>query len=228
MPAEQALGRFVHRVGIERRRNVPDPAGEQGGAGATVQDAIAIGAADRGEAGVPALRRRRRRTARPRGVASCGSSVRRGLSRPGWCRAARAARPAPMACTPASVRPATTADDRLAAVQLGGSGLQHLLDREPGCLALPADERRAVVFQQERPAAAPHPNPSDGPSRHRMSAQERARPPWRGDRPSCTRVSRSAPSPQATVSRSSSTVPGGPRPLPAQPPAPSASRRAAW
>ena len=44
------------------------------------------------------------------------------------------------------------AGDGRAVVQSGGGGFQHFLNRQPGRLALPADERRTVVFQTGGPS----------------------------------------------------------------------------
>ncbi len=50
------------------------------------------------------------------------------------------------------------AGDGFAVIQLRGGGFEHFLHREPGRLALPADERCAVVLQKEGPAGvAPSP-----------------------------------------------------------------------
>ena len=53
--AEQRLCSRMHGSGIERRMHVPNTANEQGGACTAVEDAIAIGAVDGREAGVPAV-----------------------------------------------------------------------------------------------------------------------------------------------------------------------------
>src|SRR5690242_2489998 len=81
-------------------------------------------------------------------------------------------------------------------------------------LRLPADERRAVIFDGE--LVAGHRTRSQcnvlpraiGKPRRNSSARV-------GFRPSrCSSISRTAPSPHATVSSSSSTRPGSPAPLP--------------
>ena len=142
--------------------NVPDAAGEQGRAGAAVQDAVAIGAADRREAGVPALRRAARPAARPPDAASCDSSVRRAPGAPEACPADRAARPAPRRARRRRCgrrrcwRPARRGSVSTAAVS------STCLHRQAAGLALPADERGAVVLQQQSPAGHARSGVSDG------------------------------------------------------------------
>ena len=220
-------GQRLHRVGVERRRDVPDPAREQRGAGAAVEDAIAVGAADRREPGIPALRR------------ADGPQHHHGMwfhvevqrvaerSAQRCRRAARAARPAPRhARRHRCGRPRPLAH-RLAAIELGGRVLQHLLHREPGCLTLPADKWRAVVFQQQRPAAAPM---SPGWSQATLHVRAgRPRSAIAGRPASCTRRQAQRPlaagDSQPLVQHRSRRA--APTPPPAQPPAPSAPRRAA-
>src|SRR5579884_1741522 len=86
--------------------------------------------------------------------------------------------------------------------------LQDLLHGKPVFLTLPADKRRAIVFQKQRKCGHQCKRVPLGTGwPRRKSAAVRALPPASGARPS-----RKAPRPQATVSRSSNVTPGGPEP----------------
>jgi hypothetical protein len=148
VPAEQRLRRFVHRRGVQALREVPDAAGIEGRPRRAVQDAVAVAAPDGGEAGGEALRRA--------GGAQHGDGVRAGVE------VQRLAHPfrrqvggdvdlRDLALGVHAGVGAAGGDGggRGAAVQMGGGGLDHRLDGEAVLLALPADEGRAVVFQQQ-------------------------------------------------------------------------------
>ena len=142
----------------------------------------------------------------------------------------RAARPAPMACTPASVRPATRAGNRMprfsraAAVSSTSCTESPLAWRCQPTNGAPSYSSRSAQRGHRQCIAA-----RDRPSRHRDAAQEGLRAPWPARPADCTRRQ-----PQRALSRRRPSAarpapcPGGPQPAPAQPPAPSASRRAGW
>ena len=145
------LASVMHRAGVERSWNVPNLAGEQGRSGATVENTIAIGAAGRREPGVPTLR--------------CADGPQHHHGRWFHMEVQRVANrlrrddvgqlqlcDLPLGVHACVGAPGHDRCNRLAAIEFGGGVLQHLLHREPGCLTLPADKWRAVVFQQKRPA----------------------------------------------------------------------------
>ena len=90
---------------------------------------------------------------------------------------------------------------------------QHALHRRPVVLALPADERRAVVFDRELVARHGALSPRRVPARNARAAQKSSA--FIACLPArCNSRMRTAPSPHAIVSASSSTVPGAPAPSP--------------
>ena len=90
------------------------------------------------------------------------------------------------------------------AAKLRDRGFDRLLHRQPLRLALPADEPGAVIFDRQLVAGHGNKVPAGiGQPRRNASAARGARP------GRCSLNGRSAPDPQATDSRSSSTVPGG-------------------
>src|SRR5690606_14335865 len=97
----------------------------------------------------------------------------------------------------------------LLAAEAAHGVFQRLLHRSAVALPLPAAKRRAVVFEDQ--LVAGHGVPSRAPTGRRNPRRKASAdiglPPAR-----CTLVSRSAPSPQAMVRRSSSTSPGEPAP----------------
>ena len=221
MPAEQRLRRRVHRRGVERRWHVPDPAGQQRRPRAAVQDAVAVGAADRGEArrsSPPAPAPRRSTTTgcgfmwkfsasrTVRGGSVAGSVELRHLAlgmhagigaagddagRP--ARRRSAARPRPPAPPAPRARSPGAASRRTAPPSYSSSSAQ-----------------RGISSSQRVPAGT------------RMPAQEAVGRPSRARPGRCTRVSRSAPRRRRPVSRRPAPSRARPTRRPARPPAPSA------
>ena len=200
VPAQQRLRRRMHRRGIERRPDMPDPAGLQRRPGAAVEDAVAVARAATAEnrAFQPVGRQRRAAARRP-DAASCGSSARRAAGRGGIVVGpGRAAPPGPRharrhRCGRRRRWPAGT--PRSAAPPLPPA---PAWTERPLAWRCQPTNGRAVVFQRQ--GVARH-QPSRRPGRHRRSRAGTPPPSIAAAPGRCTRVSRSAPSPQATVSR---------------------------
>jgi hypothetical protein len=147
VPADEQLRSRMHGLRIKAARHPPRPAGVQGETGAAVDDAVEVMALARREPGVEAVGGRFRRPYRHRmgsqmGIDGVADGV--GLPGPGKIEMgdlthgvhARIGAPGPLHM------------DMLAA-ERGYRRLQHALDRHAVVLHLPADERRAVIFDQE-------------------------------------------------------------------------------
>ena len=232
MPAEQRLRRLMHRRGIERRWHVPDPAGLQRRPGAAVQDAVAIAAAGRREAGVPALRRQR------------GAQHDDGMRLRVWkfsasrSRSRRQIAPArsicatwPSACTPASVRPAAMLADGLAAISCAAASSSTCWteSRSPGA-ASRRTARRRYSSRVQRVAAALDAPSERSPGGTGECRAGRPRPPWRGA-PGALQPQRAAARPAAGDGQRARPAPSPGAPAPAgaaRPPAPRSARRAMW
>src|SRR5208282_5731449 len=93
--------------------------------------------------------------------------------------------------------------DALAAEALN-SGFQDFLHRKPVSLALPADQAGAVIFERQLVAGHGRIVPGGMAKPRRKTEDSSAARPAR-----CSRISRSAPWPQAIARVPSSTVPGG-------------------
>ena len=146
--ADQPLRGRVHRLGVERARHAPGAAAIEREIGAAVDDAIEIVAL----ASPRSARRNRPATFSAESTATgcgrrCALSASRTLS-VSQSLARSTCATCPSACTPASVRPAPCTCDLLAAERL-----DRLRQRRPAptavVLDLPADERRAVIFDGE-------------------------------------------------------------------------------
>jgi hypothetical protein len=130
---------------------MPDAAGKQGRAGTTIQDAIAVHPADRGETSIPSLRRDGRLQNHHRMrlhvvVQRIADFVcREAVGQFDLCDLTRRVHPRVRA-------PGDCAGDRCAMVQVRCGRFKHLLHRQSCRLSLPSHKRLAVVFQQEAPA----------------------------------------------------------------------------
>ena len=148
---EQALCGRVHGGGIQWVGDVPDLAGHQRRTAAAVEDAEAIGAADGGEAGAPVVGH------------LCG---RKDHNRMGLHVVVQSVPDGPGAVDGGQVdvgdlafgvdsgvgSAGDDAGDGGAVVEVGGGLFEDRLDGQASDLALPPDERGAVVFKQQRPA----------------------------------------------------------------------------
>src|SRR5262249_3783318 len=211
MPTDEALRRRLHGRDIERLGDAPSTAAFEGEISAAVDDAIEVMAPGGGEAGIKRILHpfgcdhgnRMRAQMCVQGVAHCvfipvlgkihmadlGERVHAGVGAP-----------RPLHAYPLSAE----CLDR---------GRQHALHRGTVILDLPAHERPAVIFDGELVARHGGAQPKRVPAAtlvpRRNSCAFIA---WRPAR--CSSRMRTAPSPQATVSSSSSTVPGAPAPSP--------------
>src|SRR5262249_4841515 len=211
MPGDEALRRRLHGRDIERLGDVPGEAAFEGEIGAAVDDAIAIMAPDGGEAGVE-------RILHPLGC-DHGNGMRAQMRVQGV--AHRVFIPLlgeiQMTDLPKRMHAGVGAPRPLHAHPLSAEcldrGRQHALHRGTVVLDLPAHERPAVVFDGElvarHGAAYAQRLPAATLAPRRNSCAFIA---WRPAR--CNSRMRTAPSPQATVSSLSSTVPGTPAPSP--------------
>ena len=151
MVADQRQRRGVHRLGVERPADLPRPAGIERKRRAPVDDPIAVAPLDGGETGVEAV------------VNGLGIGHRDG---PGFQMVVQRLSDAERFGVArdvevddlrqrmdAGIGPAGREGDDLLAAEFLDCFFQALLDRQAVVLALPADERTAVVFQGELEAS---------------------------------------------------------------------------
>ena len=150
--ADQRQRRLVHRTGVERPADLPRLAGVEGERRAPVDDAVAVAPLDGGEAGVeafihllgvghrngPGLQVVVQRLLDPEGLGLARDVDMRDLGQR----------------VDARIGPPGGVGNDLLAAELLDRLFDALLDREAVLLALPADERPAIVFQRQLETAA--------------------------------------------------------------------------
>jgi hypothetical protein len=151
MFAQQRLRSGMHGSGVQRCRHMPNSASQQRRTRPAVEDAVTVVPADCRKPRIPAIWRGNsaqhdHRTRLHVKVKRIADFLRR-----------IAVRQLELRYLSFGVHPGVGAASYGAAqghiiVQLCGSRFQHLLHREAGTLALPANERRTVVFKQKCPA----------------------------------------------------------------------------
>ena len=170
MLADQSLGRRVHRLGVEAGRHVPDPAGIEHRRRPTIEDPVEVVALHRREAGVEVVRHRLGREHRDRRRAEMGvDGVAHRVGGP-------VAAEVEMGDLAEGVDAGVGAPGALDHHRLAGEGadrlFEGLLHRRAIGLALPADERAAVILDGQ--LVAWHRRLSRGPAA--SGARRRGRP----------------------------------------------------
>ena len=204
MTSDEVRGALAHRVDVERRGDVPDLPALERRRGAAVEDPVEVAAADAGEARVPVVGDRLDVEHRDRVAAA---PARSGLREGGAAVSASAMSTWALiasAWTPASVRPAAVNAAGSPVMRCSASSSACCTDGPWSCRCQPMNGPPSYsMVSRQRVTAGSCP----WGSRSRAAAPRGSSAPVRR---AGRRSGRIAPSPQAIVSRSSSTSPGAP------------------